>query len=234
MMPQAKHVGAAVDRQPADLLGRHVRELALDQAGQGPGGAALRLDDAEVDELDLTLVRDDDVLRADVAVDQVERLARAIALVVGVVERLADLEDDVAGLGRAEPAVVVLQVVEDGAQVAPRHVLLDDEVAALDLTEVEDLGDVRVAQLTGDLRLVDEHGDEVAVVGDLRQQHLDRDHALEPGGALRLGAEHLRHAAVADPLEQRVLAERDRLRRYVLDLPGQAGRSLPGLGRPAW
>ena len=58
-------------------------------------------------------------------------------------------------------------------------VLERDVVAAVDDAEVEDLRDVRVVQLDGELRLVDEHADELFVLRDVRQDALDRDEPLE-------------------------------------------------------
>jgi hypothetical protein len=84
-------------------------------------------------------------------------------------------------------------------------------VRAVDAAELEDLTDVRVRELPGDLRLVDEHLDEVAVLAHRRQDPLDRDDLLEAFDAIRLGFEDLRHAADADAIEQQVFAERDRL-----------------------
>jgi hypothetical protein len=88
-------------------------------------------------------------------------------------------------------------------------VLQRDEEAVLDLTEVEDLGDVRVLQLHGDLRLVDEHRDELLVLGDVRQDAFDGEQPLEALDAEGLGLEYLGHASDVDPLEEVVLAERD-------------------------
>ena len=90
-------------------------------------------------------------------------------------------------------------------------VLERDEEAVVDLTEVEDLGDVRVLQLHGDLRLVDEHRDELVVLGDVRQDALDGDQALEALDAEGLRLEDLGHPPDVDPLEEVVLAERDGL-----------------------
>ena len=101
--------------------------------------------------------------------------------------------------------------VEDGPQVAAVDVLERDVVAGVDDAEVEDLRDVRVVQLNRDLRLVDEHADEVLVLRDVRQDALDRDQALEALDTVGLGPEHLGHTADVDPLEEIVLSERDGL-----------------------
>ena len=67
---QREEVAAAVDRLAPGLLGRHVLELALQRAGLGLRGLRRGLRDAEVAELDVALVRDQDVLRRHVAVDE--------------------------------------------------------------------------------------------------------------------------------------------------------------------
>ena len=135
-----------------------------------------------------------------------------VALVVRVVQALADLHDDVAGHARSAATSPLLRMRSKiDAQVAAVHVLEGDEEAVLDLTEVEDLGDVRVLQLHGDLRLVDEHRDELFVLGDVRQDALDGQQTLEPLDAECLGLEDLGHTSDVDPLEEVVLAERDGL-----------------------
>ena len=85
--------------------------------------------------------------------------------------------------------------IEDAAQVPAVDVLEGDEVAVVDFAEVEDLGDVGVLQLHRDLRLVDEHRDELFVLRDARQDALERDDALEALDADGLGLEYLGHAS---------------------------------------
>src|SRR5262249_27755654 len=99
--------------------------------------------------------------------------------------------------------------LEDDAQVAPPDVLEGDVVERVDHAEVEDLRDVGVVQLDGDLGLVDEHGDEVLVLRDAGEDALHRHHALEPLHPESLRPEDLGHAADVDALEERVFAERD-------------------------
>ena len=52
-----------------------------------------------------------------------------------------------------------------------------------------------MANARGEPRLVQEHADELVLVGEVGVQHLERDQALEPGGALRIGDVHDGHAA---------------------------------------
>ena len=62
---EREHVAAPIERLAAALLGRHVRELALERAGAGLGAArARRARDAEVEQLDAAVVGDEHVRAA--------------------------------------------------------------------------------------------------------------------------------------------------------------------------
>ena len=69
---ERKLIAAPVERLPADLLGGHVLQLALDHARLRAPVRGLR--DAEVDQLHAPFAAHHDVLRAHVAVDDVERV----------------------------------------------------------------------------------------------------------------------------------------------------------------
>ena len=203
-------VGAAVQGQAPHLLGRHIAELALEDASLGLGRLAHRLGDAEVHQLHLSLERDEDVLGADVAVDQVHLPAGVVPLVMGVVQPLADLHDDEGGLGDGHDLAHGSTAVEDGPQVLAVDVFQGDEVGAVHFAQVEDLGDVGVVQLDRDLGLIDEHGDELFIFCDVGQDLLDRDEALKPLHAVGLTTEDLGHTSNGDPLKEVVFSERYR------------------------
>ena len=138
-----------------------------------------------------------------------------VALVVRVVEALAGLHDDEAGLrdrhvGHAVDGLL-LAAIEDAAQVLAVHELERDEVGILDLAEIEDLRDVGVVELDRDLRLVDEHRDELFVLSDVRQDALDGEQTLEALDAEGFRLPNLGHAADVDAVEELVLSELDRL-----------------------
>ena len=106
--------------------------------------------------------------------------------------------------------IVCLQLAEavlDLEQVLAPDVLHRDEVRVVDAAELEDLADVGVVELARDLRLIDEHLDEVGVLGHRRQDPLDREDLLEAFDAEGLGLEDLGHAADADAFEQQVFPE---------------------------
>ena len=90
-------VGAAIDLGPQRLLRRHVRDAPLEDAGLRLQRRVGRLRDAEVEDLRLPVEGDEDVQRAHVAVDDLERLAVEVAELVRVVQAEQRLADDRAG-----------------------------------------------------------------------------------------------------------------------------------------
>jgi len=99
---------------------------------------------------------------------------------------------------------------QEAERVEPVDELERREVVAVDLTEVEDLNDLRVGQLRGQLGLVDEHRDEAGVGRQVRQDPLHDQDLLEAMRGRDLRAEDLGHSAHRQPFEQRVAAERHR------------------------
>ena len=82
-----------------------------------------------------------------------------------------------------------------------------DEVLAVRARELVDARDVAVAQDARDLRLVDEHLDEIVVFGEVREHALDRDEVRLAVRVERLRAIDLGHTAERDSIEQMVAAE---------------------------
>ena len=176
-------VAAAVERLAARLLGREVDVLALHRPVLGLA-LARRADfgDAEVHQLDLPLVADDDVLGRDVAVHDAQVAAGLVAQRVGVVQPRADLGHDECGDGKGDPEAHVARPARQLRERLAVDVLHGQEVLAVDLAEGR-------------------------VAGVVRQDPLD-DHRLgDAGGGDVLRAEDLRHAARGDAVEQEVLAE---------------------------
>jgi hypothetical protein len=88
---QREQIGAAIDRAAGQLLGRHVRELALHDALIGGGRRVVGLGDAEVEQLDHAVGGDEDVARRHVAVHDAERRAGVVGQLVRVIEPVARL-----------------------------------------------------------------------------------------------------------------------------------------------
>src|SRR6185312_5637221 len=130
-----------------------------------------------------------------------------IALAMRVVETLEHLGDAEARHRHRDLLLELADAVLDLEQVLAPDVFHRDEVRSVDAAELEDLADVRVRELPGDLRLVDEHLDEVAVLAHRREDPLDGDDLLEPFDAVALRFEDLGHPADADAIEQEVFPE---------------------------
>ena len=139
--------------------------------------------------------------------DEAERLAVVVDLGVRVVERLAELEQQADGdVDRRRPGDLA-RVAEDATDVASVDVLHRDEVLGADAAELVDLDDVDVIEDRRELGLAHERLDEARVLREVRQQALQRDHALEAFGPAFERAMHRRHAANAEPFVDEVRAE---------------------------
>ncbi len=180
---QGVDVAPAVHLLAARLLGRHVAELALDDARlvvEELGGR-----DAEVGDLHRAFVGEQDVLRGDVAVDDLQRRAGVVLLLVGVVQALGGLGDHPRAEPRGDARALGLGAGHQHAEVRALDVFHREElplVAAV--VELEDLDDVGVVEARGELRLLDEHGAE-ASRGEVRRVDALDDEELV--GALRAG-----------------------------------------------
>ena len=138
---------------------------------------------------------DEDVGRLDVAVDEPG--------LVGEVQGGGDLAGDLGGLLGRDVAVGA----QDVGQRAAVDELHGDEVRAGVLAPVVDADDVGVAEVGRGLGLAAEPLDEVGVDGELGEQHLDGDLAVEQAVAPE---EHVGHAAAPDALAQLVAVVDDR------------------------
>ena len=160
----------------------------------------------------------------DVAVDEVQLLAVEPHPPVRVVEGVGDLRGDEERELDRERVALLGRRLQDGAEVLALHVLHRDVVVGVFLPEVVDVDDVVVGQLRRQLGLVDEHRDEVIVVGHVREDPLDGDDLLEAFLAAHPGLVDLGHPAGGDLLEELVAAEAPRAaRRLAFALGAGAG-----------
>ena len=200
-----KHIGAAVDRLATRLLGRHVRELALDDALFLVDVTGAR--DPEVDDLHAAVKRQQDILRRDISMHDAKRLTELVGLAMRVVEALGELLNDVSRdpVGQAEADLRCL--LQHAQEVDSLDVLHREEVGVADGTEVEHLDDVRVVEAERDLRLVDEHRDELTAARVCGVDLLDDEGLVETLRHDRAREIHLGHPTCADLSDQRVFAE---------------------------
>ncbi len=88
------------------------------------------------------------------------------------------------------------------------------------------MDDVVVVELRRQLRLIDEHVDEFAIVGKMRQDFLDRDDFLKSFHAAHPRLPHFGHSAGGDLFEKNVLTESRAVGRLFFLHNGRRRRSL--------
>ncbi len=197
-------VRAEVHRLPARLLGRHVAGRAHDRSrfgrrgdrGRKDGGVLGRrlgqLGQAEVEDLDVAVLRDHQVLGLQVPMDDAGamRLGQSLGDLDGKIEEPARRQR----LSRSEQLAERLSLDE----------LHGDVQSAVGLADVVDGEDVGVVQRGGGARLLFEALSSPVVPGHRRGEHLDRDLAAELGV---LRPVHLTHPARAQRRDDLVGSE---------------------------
>ena len=136
-----------------------------------------------------------------------ERLPELVGLAVRVVEPLGQLLHDVRRQPERQALAGLGGLLQQAQQVDALDVLHREEVRVADRAEVEHLDDVRVVEAERDLRLVDEHRDELAAPRVRGVDLLDHQGLGEPLRDLGAREEHLGHATGADLADQRVFSE---------------------------
>ena len=162
--------------------------------------------DAEVGEASHAVDADEDVVRRDVAMDEVERLAlRAGELVSCVQSRQRVEEDPQREVERQRPPHAP-ERAQQGLERRPLDVLHDQEEALFVLLDVEGGDDVGVPDARREAGLVEEHVDEIGLGRQVRVHGLDGDQPLEAARAERAAEAHLGHPARGDDADDLVAA----------------------------
>ena len=223
--PQRVAVGATVHFLAPDLLRRQVVERA-DQALAVGGHPAQLLGDAEVGQVGVPLLVQENVCRLHVAVNQTAPM--------GGVEGVRDLrEDPHRTLGRELPVAV-----EQRPQVAPLDVPHRQVELSLPLARLVDRDHARVIERRGEPRLLEKTGSEMLVLRELGRDQLQRDRPLQrqipravhdahPAAShQRLHSIPGKRGARADRQDHQVAPVRDQLKR----VRASAGARPPGRG----
>src|SRR4029077_12912821 len=110
-------------------LGCHVGDLPLEYPRPRVVGRIERLRDAEVEHLHLSVVRNEDVVRGHVAVNEVQRRAIEARYAVRVLETFEQLHDDGEVIVQGERGTAAPYAMEDPVERLPIEELHRDEVS---------------------------------------------------------------------------------------------------------
>ena len=168
--------------------------------GKAPGG----LGHAEIHQLHLPLVGDQDVLRAHVAVDDPQVAVALVQPGMGEAESGRRAQGDKGGVRKGEGPAELLGPFQDHSEVLPVDVFHDQEIAVFIFQEIDGLGDVRMGQAGGQLGLVDQHVDKVPIGGEVGMDHFHRHGFFEPARTQGLAPVDLSHPAGGDHLDENV------------------------------
>ena len=197
-------VRATIDGALRELLRGHVRDLALDLVGASLLDAVRGLRDAEVEQARHAVRADVHVLWRHVAMDEAERLALLALRVVRGVQALERAGHDADHVARRDVLAALARFANEPRERLACDVLHDEEQLAVVGDDVERGDDVRVPDARREPRLLEEHRDELGVLGEVRMQALDRDRAREADGPEQAREMDCGHTAGGDLAVQRV------------------------------
>ena len=193
-----------IEPSSAEVLRRRVRDLALEPPRLGHGRAVPRICDAKVGEPREPVHADEDVVRRDVAVHELERLTACIHEPMRRREAGERVGDDSQHHGHRQTIAGVARGGEELREIRAVDVLHHEKVAVRGPAHVERGDYVRVADARGEARLVEEHPHELGVVGEMLVQHLDRDEPLELADAAGASYIHRPHPTHGQEVEHLV------------------------------
>jgi hypothetical protein len=173
-----EQVGALVGDLEIGLLGAHVVGLAGDDFSLLIGQQATRLGDAEVRQLHVAFKGDEDVLHADVAVDDAQRVPVRIRLGMGIGQATRNAAGDEHREVARQMPVLGGELLEELFEVHAADEFHGDEVLALRFPELVGLDDVRVDQVGDELGFADEVVQEQLLPREVLPDELER-HAFD-------------------------------------------------------
>jgi hypothetical protein len=222
---EREDVGSAIEGLTQGLLGRHVRQLALEHARLGLLAAeAGDARDAEVAQADAAVATEEDVRGADVTMHDTEVATVVVAHAVDGIECSRHLATHQGNRRRRHRPAFADDAVERGSvDVVEREV----QPAIVGLAELDESHDVGVVEPRDDLSLGHEGlACEVAhaLGGD---EALDRDLPAEVARTLFDGQPDLSHGASAEHLQQAEFAGEEFLRGGLGHGGTAAGRQPP-------
>ncbi len=194
----------------ADLLRRHVCELAFERPGARLREPIGNLRDPEIDDLRVAVVSEEEVVRRDVSMDETEQLPALSTKLVSRVKALRRIGANARRKVGRDELPVFLASAHDLTKRLAVEVFHRDPIGVVVLPEVEHLRHVRVVDPRRDTRLVEEHVDELVVLDEVRVDALDRDPLLEPARPIHPGEMDARHAADADLFDDAISTKEER------------------------
>lgn len=153
---EGEDIGAGVDGFAAALFGGHVGVFASEGARVGVFFLleAAHLRNTEIKHFGLAVEGDEDVLGADVAVDDVEGVAVVVGEGVNVIETFAGVDDEFDGEVLGDGVVGVFGAVHEFGDGGAGHMFHDEEVGAVEDIDVVGVDDVGVGEAACDVGLV--------------------------------------------------------------------------------
>lgn len=210
---EGKKVRPVIDGTKRELLGAHVARLALEDPNGGFGLASNGFDDAEVRELHGSVPSDQNVLRRDVAVDQIEGSTTWISGFVGGAKSASDVEQN--PHHRLQGEQLASRPFDERREGQPVDVLHDHEGPLGILSDIKHGDDVLVSKEACDPRLFAEHRGGPRIVPEGAEDALAGKETFK--ATVRAQNElHRSHTAPLKLSDEGILSGRHAMRDYMI------------------
>jgi hypothetical protein len=167
------------------------------------------LRDAEIEEACGTVSADHDVLRRDIAMNDVKRSAKLVRRLVRRVQSREDLARDRGRDRNGHMSTGGARILQEERERRAVDVLLDEHHLVAERDDIDDLHDVAVPDLRRYARLVEKHRDKLAVLDQLGVHALGRNDARKPDVAQEARDVDRSHSATRDLAMEEVSADLD-------------------------
>jgi hypothetical protein len=198
-----EQIDAPIERPARDLLGCHVRDLPLHEAGLRLTPLPGRFRDAEVEDLHLAVERHHHVVRRHVTMHDRDRLPVVVGELVRVVKADERLRQHV-GRDRKRHRGRSRRALADGVERLPFEVLHLQEVVLPVEADLVGLHDVRVMQARRQSPLFEEHLHGLRLARQVRAQtlhHLQLREPARPFGQREIDDPHASSAQLDEQAE---------------------------------
>ena len=208
---EREDIRPTIERLCADLLRRHVRELSLDGSGHRLARSICGFRDAEVDDLHLARVEDEDVVRRHVAMNEPERLVAELQLVRRV-KSSARLRQNVQHHAGSDALLRLCEPLRQCRKAFAFEVLHDEKELTAIVPQLVDLHHVGMPDVDHETRLIQKHVPKVLLTCEVREDALDDDGPTEPAWARLSRQEELGHATSGQEASDLVLPDHSAVR----------------------
>ena len=203
----AKDICSVVQGFELDLLWRQVGVLSFENTGPGLAHLNLGFCQTEIEKFETAIKSKNHVLGGDVSMNHTERLAIHLCFVVRVlqcIQQVSKKGNDMV-VGNVETSLQA--PVTNLAQIASEHELHRQKLGILDVSDLVEFNNIRVAKTGSDLGFLKQSIQDLLFLGEIFTKGLENNGPLVSAGAVLLGEIDIRHPTDGQSFDESIAAQ---------------------------